>query len=149
MGAITNNVIAPRSVHLSTVRNYSDRLKAWHAALPSSLTLSTAVQASYESPLRTSTLLIHCSYLSSITQLTRRLLVERVTAHITGAQNNPASSFPNGWGALTEADEFSRMCVSAARQLATVCTTQPGYIAIYLDILLLLIAISGNWDASR
>ncbi|KAI5843260.1 hypothetical protein BZA05DRAFT_343908 [Tricharina praecox] len=112
MGAITSDVISPRDVPLNTVRVYSDRLKAWHANLPSSLTLSTAVRESHssESPLNHSTLLIHCAYLGSIAQLTRRILVSRVTAQLTGSSDVEHAT----------AEEFSKICVSAARQLATV-----------------------------
>ena len=126
MGAITSDVISPKAVPLNTVRVYSDRLKAWHANLPSSLTLSTAVRESqfFESPRSHSTLLIHCAYLGSITQLTRRILVERVTAQLTGSSGDVRGGGKGGGRALTEAnataEEFSKICVSAARQLATV-----------------------------
>ncbi|KAA8893373.1 hypothetical protein FN846DRAFT_538349 [Sphaerosporella brunnea] len=143
MSAITADVLSPPSVPLSTVKVYSDHLKAWHANLPSSLTLSTAIRESYESPRKNSTLLIHCAYLVSITQLTRRILVERVTTQLTaGSPPSASHSHPaeiiggggggvgggggrGGRGALTEAntihgEEFSKICVSAARQLATV-----------------------------
>jgi hypothetical protein len=127
MAAITNDVISPETVPLNTVRVYSDRLKAWHANLPSSLTLSTAIRESYESPRKNSTLLIHCAYLGSITQLTRRVLVERVATQLTGSLTFPRGENMGGGGALTEAntthgEEFSKICISAARQLATVCT---------------------------
>jgi hypothetical protein len=138
MGAITKDIISPETVQLNTVRVYSERLKAWHANLPEGLTLSTAVRDQYESPRKNSTLLIHCAYLGSIAQLTRRLFVETVTAQLADASishgvggNNGVGgcSSRNGGGPLAEAnataEEFSKMCVSAARQLATVCSHLP------------------------
>jgi len=134
MAAITSDVVSPTAVPLNTVRVYSDRLKAWHANLPSSLTLSTAVRESQaaESPRSHSTLLIHCAYLGSIVQLTRRVLVGRVTSQLTGApdvERADVGGGPGGRRALAEAhataDEFSKTCVSAARQLATVSSPRP------------------------
>lgn len=119
MGAITADVVAPESVHINTIKTYSDRLKAWHANLPDCLTLSTAVRESYDSPLKNSTLLIHCAYLGSIILLTRRLHVERVVTRVgTGGRFDASSHASSSRGDVQE--EFSRMCVSAARQLATV-----------------------------
>jgi hypothetical protein len=135
MASITNDVISPETVPLDTVRVYSDRLKAWHANLPSSLTLSTAIRESYESPRKNSTLLIHCAYLGSIIHLTRRILVERVATQLSGSPTSSTRAeyayAGDGGGALTEAnttqcEEFSKICISAARQLATVCT-RPSY----------------------
>jgi hypothetical protein len=128
MAAITNDVISPETVPLDTVRVYSDRLKAWHANLPSSLTLSTAIRESYESPRKNSTLLIHCAYLSSIIHLTRCILVERVATQLSGSPTSStrAEYAYAGDGGGAQCEEFSKICVSAARQLATVCT-RPSY----------------------
>ncbi|KAI5781276.1 hypothetical protein EDC01DRAFT_620010 [Geopyxis carbonaria] len=119
MGAITADVVAPESVHINTIKTYSDRLKAWHANLPDCLTLSTAVRESYDSPLKNSTLLIHCAYLGSIILLTRRLHVERVAARVGIDGKFDASNHASGSKGDVQED-FSRMCVSAAGQLATV-----------------------------
>lgn len=124
MGSIVNDVIAPKDVHLNTVKTYSNQLKAWHDSLPLSLTLMNSVLSSeYDSSLRTSTLLMHSSYLCSITQLTRRFLIEQVTAQISGALDDPGS-YPIGWGSSQEeckqAEVFCTECVEAAVQLASV-----------------------------
>jgi hypothetical protein len=125
MAAITNDVISPETVPLDTVRVYSERLKAWHANLPSSLTLSTAIRESYESPRKNSTLLIHCAYLGSIIQLTRRILVETPLSGSPTSATHSGYAYAGECGALIEAnithgEEFSKICISAARQLATV-----------------------------
>ena len=124
MGAITHEVIAPNKVQLNTVKNYSNLLQQWHNSLPPVLTLKSATNSSCESPRRTSTLLIHCSYLSSVNQLTRRFLIERVTAQLAGGLEYPGSC-PVGWGSSMEdcvaAEEFCKKCVDSAKQLAMVC----------------------------
>jgi len=117
MGSITADIIAPTVVPLHTVRVYSERLKAWHANLPESLTLSAAVRESYESPRKTPTLLIHCAYLTAITTLTRRLLIEETQECYV--QNNMSCHTTRSEAAAIS-EEYSKMCLSAAKQLATV-----------------------------
>jgi hypothetical protein len=108
LSAITNDVVAPETVHINAIKTYSDRLKAWHANLPEFLTLSMAGHEAYESPI----LLIHCAYLGSIILLTRRLHVEKIVSQ----SNDETRAFITE---PSEVDEYSSMCGSAARQLAT------------------------------
>ena len=109
MGTITNDVVAPETVHITTIKNHSDRLKAWHANLPEFLTLAMAGKEGFECP----TLLIHCAYLNSIILLTRRLHLEKVVSEI----QEGVARYADG---SSEMDEYSDMCVSAGRQLAQV-----------------------------
>lgn len=136
MGAITRDVISPKEVSFEMVKVYSRRLSAWHESVASTLTLSTAVKDNYERIEKNLALLLHCAYLGSIIQLFRRLLVDRVKDQLAGSISAMGPGLGLGRdssGARGEAladanataEDYTKMCVTAARQLATVCGCGP------------------------
>ncbi|KAL7269434.1 hypothetical protein RUND412_007906 [Rhizina undulata] len=142
MGLIIKDIYAPPSVNISQLRVYSEKLKHWHTNLPPFLKLSVALTEKHDSEQKGSILLTHCVYLGSIILLTRRILVEHhklknlSTGDVRftkgrGRENVSGPASGAGAGAFHEADmggisddrtteEFAKMCISAARQLATV-----------------------------
>ncbi|TGZ80024.1 hypothetical protein EX30DRAFT_372542 [Ascodesmis nigricans] len=118
MSAITGEVCGSQEpVDLNTIRTFSDRLKAWHTNLPEDLTLASAVRGDCDSANRTAILLIHCAYLGSIILLTRRTYIETIVSR-TSMLDGPFSPSETNEG--KEAETYSGMCITAAKQLATV-----------------------------
>lgn len=112
MSRITNDVYSPPSVDIRTVKYYSDCLDMWHQRLPPELSLSHALQSDCEQ--KYTILLAHCAYLASIIFLTRRLFVD----HCTALLENRMQAGMTFAGVVVE--DYSRMCLSAARQLTMV-----------------------------
>lgn len=110
MGRVTKEVYTPTIIDFSKVGLYSARLKSWHSSLPGPLRLSRAVSDN-DSKQRSTILLTHCSYLCCIILLTRRIYVERLEGGVKGL---------DGLAQMALADEYTEMCISAARQLAMV-----------------------------
>lgn len=110
MGHITKDVYTPTIIDFNKVALYSAKLKSWHSSLPESLRLCRAVSGN-DSKQRSTILLAHCSYLNCIILLTRRIYVESMGNRVKGF---------DGLSQLAIANEYSNMCVSAGRQLATV-----------------------------
>lgn len=116
MALITNEIVAPETpVHISRYTHYSEQLKTWHANLPEYVTLKMAIRESYDSPTKNAILLLHCAYLGCIILLSRRLYLECIASMVNSGIEGPFYSPPSG-----DIADFSRMCVSAAKQLATV-----------------------------
>lgn len=110
MGHITKEVYTPTIIDFDKVALYSAKLKSWHSSLPESLGLYRAVSGN-DSKQRSTILLAHCSYLSCIILLTRRICVERIDGGVKGL-DEPSQ--------MAIANEYADMCISAGRQLATV-----------------------------
>lgn len=116
MGHITKEVYTPTIIDFDKVALYSAKLKSWHSSLPESLGLYMAVSGN-DPKQRSTILLAHCSYLSCIILLTRRICVERIEGGVKGL-DEPSQ--------MAIANEYADMCISAGRQLATVLLPPPS-----------------------
>ncbi|KAI5807290.1 hypothetical protein DFH27DRAFT_608075 [Peziza echinospora] len=115
MSAITRDVCSAAVIDMNFVRGHSENLKRWHDNLPHCLKLSEALGFQSNSSHRTSILLTHTAYLSSLILLTRRILVAHTRSLCPQGYINTVVNT-----AEDELLKLSHDCVYAARQLATV-----------------------------
>jgi len=121
MSAITRDICAPDTFEMSQVREYNNQLKTWHDNLPGSLKLSEALDFKSDSAHRTSILLTHCAYLSSLIWLTRRILIAQTKSLRGEVQEIVFGDVDH------EMIKLSHDCIYAARQLATVLSYLPSW----------------------
>lgn len=113
LGKILCNVFRNSTADLNVISEHMVQLEHWHEKLPSFLQLQSLVSTEIEPMKKSMVYLMHCTYLTAIILLTRRVMVPLVSGE--GAINDWLAT-----GKIKEAIAYAEICVYASKQVAKV-----------------------------
>lgn len=113
LGKILNNVFKDPTADLDVISDHMIELELWHGGLPPLLRLQALVSTEIEPTKKPMVYLMHCTYLTVIILLTRRVMVPLVSGE--GVVGDWLAA-----GRIKEAVAYAGACVCASKQVAKV-----------------------------
>ncbi|KAH0602862.1 uncharacterized protein H6S33_008512 [Morchella sextelata] len=113
LGKILCNVFRDSGADLQIISEHMVQLEHWHERLPQFLQLQALVSTEIEPMKKAMVYLMHCTYLTAIILLTRRVMVPLVSGE--GVINDWLAA-----GKIKEAIAYAEICVYASKQVAKI-----------------------------